>query len=525
MNLHRTLFIALLYLIFNFRDGLASDQPPNILFIIADDMELTDLGCYGGQLPTPHLNRLAAEGIAFTRYQPAASVCAPSRYAILTGQYPSTAASVIEQHPIDQPPMIRWNTFIEPGQRTLGTIAKSAGYDTAFVGKWHNGHPKNLIPIDPDADPRDAKIEAAIHQNYDTMQDYVRTHGGFDYAGGIYTENVMWIPLPRELSGHNQHWLTYDALQFLDQPREVPFLLYFSSTLPHPPHVVESLERDPRATVSGLKDAHIDAQPAYESVLARLEISGPYPADYDPFVKPYARSEAAGILWLDDAVGALYSQLEANGELDNTVIIFAADHDRRAKMVLNRGQSPLIIRYPNMQREVGSISDALVSNIDFFPTVCDLTKMPPLSKHDLPGQSLVPFLEGEANTIHDSVYAEITYTRAVSTDHFKYIATRFPDLVQSQITEENRNRFNQEGRTSGAEDDPDGNFVRYNVHTRFPGYFDDDQLYDLVADPEEQNNLAGSADHAEALASMKVLMRAYSSKLPHAFGEFTVTPY
>lgn len=500
--------------------SLQAAEQPNVLFIIGDDMELTDLGCYGGKLPTPHLDRLANEGIAFTRHQPAASVCAPSRYAMLTGQYPSTAASLIAQHPVDQPPMVRWNTFIEAGQRTLATTAKAVGYDTAFIGKWHNGHPKDLIPVPKDSDPRDPEIAASLQKNYATMQAYVKAHGGFDYTGGIYTENVMWIPVPEELDGHNQHWLTHDAITFLEQDREAPFLMYFSSTLPHPPQVVESLQRDPRATISGLRDEHINSQPSYKSVLERLEANAPYPADYDPFVKPYAKSEAAGILWLDDAVGALLAQLEENGELDNTLIIFVADHDRRAKMVLNRGQSPFIVRYPAMKRPAGTLSDALVSNVDLMPTLCDLLQLPELSKRNLPGKSMLPFLNGESDVIHESVYSEITYTRAVTTDNFKYIATRFPDRITSQMTSDNRHRFNQEGRTTGAADDPDGDFVRYNVHTRFPGYFADDQLYDVRKDPEEQNNLAQDPAYQEHLKELKKLMAEYSSQLPHQFGEF-----
>jgi arylsulfatase A-like enzyme len=521
MNCRRRITILFFCLIIPFGSPAKDSAQPNIVFIIAEDMELTDLGCYGGELPTPHIDRLAREGMAFTRHHPAATVCTPSRYAILTGQFPSTAASVIDEHPVDEPPMIRWNTFIEAGQRTLATVAKAAGYDTGFVGKWHNGHPEDLRPIDGDADPRDLEIAAAIRENYAMMKEYVRTRGGFDFTGGIYTENVIWIPLPAELEGHNQHWLTQEGLNFLRHERDLPFLLYFSSTLPHPPHVVESLERDPRATVSGLRSEHLDVQPSYEDVLARLDAHGPYPADYDPFVEPYARSEAAGILWLDDAVGTLYAELEASGELDNTFILFAADHDRRGKMVLNRGQAPLIIRAPGHIAKPGTLEDALVSNIDFLPTVCELIGMPASSLKPLPGKSLLPLLSGEVDSLHDAVYSEINYTRSVITEDFKYIATRFPSGIESGITAENRRGLNQEGRRSGASDDPVGDFVRYNVHTRFPGYFADDQLYDLRKDPQEQNNLAYDPEYAEKLAEMKQQLRVFSQELPHAFGEFT----
>lgn len=120
----------------------AQPEPPNVLLIVADDAEMQDLGSYGGDLATPHLDRLAAEGARFTHACPSATVCTPSRYSILTGQYASRANSLAERTPDGKPSNITWNTSIGPDDPAMGKVFSRLDYQTALVGKWHVGQPK-----------------------------------------------------------------------------------------------------------------------------------------------------------------------------------------------------------------------------------------------------------------------------------------------------------------------------------------------------------------------------------------------
>ncbi|MEM7626288.1 MAG: sulfatase/phosphatase domain-containing protein [Planctomycetota bacterium] len=223
------------------------------------------------------------------------------------------------------------------------------------------------------------------------------------------------------------------------------------------------------------------------------------------------------MLWLDDALGRVLDELEARGTLDDTLIVFVSDHDRRGKFVLNGGRVPLMMRWPGHIQPDTEI-DALVSLIDLLPTLLELTGRP-TDDARLQIVSFAPLLDGRAAAVREDAFMEVTYTRGVVTPEFKYIATRFPDRIAQNLTPENRRRINQEG-TFAFFGDPDGDIVRYRKDLLFPAYFDDDQLYDLTRDPDEQVNVAADPAYAEALAHMKRRLAAYIRQTPHPFGEF-----
>jgi arylsulfatase A-like enzyme len=185
-------------------------------------------------------------------------------------------------------------------------------------------------------------------------------------------------------------------------------------------------------------------------------------------------------------------------------------------MVLNEGCSPLIIRWPAGIKG-GRVNDSIVSNLDFAPTLLEAIGSPVPAGMD--GVSLWPILRDEKRSVRDSAYLEITYTRGIVTKDWKYIATRFPKEINDQITLENRRTFNQEG-SHASSGDPNRAFVRYSSEKRYPGYFADDQLYNLRVDPREQNNLADDPACAAVLAEMKALLSTACQDLPHSFGEF-----
>src|SRR5450759_5661247 len=117
----------------------APERPPNIVMIYADDLGYGDLGCYGSKIRTPHLDRMAAEGVRFTQFYSANPVCSPSRAALLTGRYPTRAGVPRVLFPKD-------TVGLPDSETTLAQALKPRGYRTMCVGKWHLGHLPHYLP-------------------------------------------------------------------------------------------------------------------------------------------------------------------------------------------------------------------------------------------------------------------------------------------------------------------------------------------------------------------------------------------
>jgi len=488
---------------------------PNVVVIYVDDLDPAELACYGGGVATPHIDALAADGVRFTRFYVSSSLCSPSRYTALTGRYASRNLELREKYPAGDQAFILWNTPLTRQETTLPRILQANGYVTGMVGKWHNGKGA-LEPVANGEDPAEPSTRKKIEANYKKAQEAVRDRGGFDCAEAVYGDNFNFLPITSKLKFHNQEWLTQKAVDFIASNKARPFFLYISTTIPHAPSVLPSLKQSTRVTPAGYLDKPIEVQPSRDSVLARAR---------EHVAKRGAKGvglrTVAGMIWLDDGVGAVMDRLKALGLYDNTLIILASDNGKGkwGKNVLNRGQIPCMVTWKNRVRG-GQVNEELASNIDFAPTVLDACRAEPSPGAGLDGRSLLPLLAGAGGEWRDSLYLEVTYTRGVATKRWKYIATRFPEKVRRQIAagEVAERELNQEGSTTVK--GKKGMRVRYNSNKVFPGYYDRDQLYDLAADPGEQKNLAADPAHAAVLAELKKKLADYSRNLPHTFGEF-----
>jgi arylsulfatase A-like enzyme len=515
------------------------NNKPNIVFFIADDMypwmfNNTPEGKSPEGKPlnlTPTLDKLATEGVWLENLKVVSPVCTPSRYNCLTGNYASRAINesftgFTETN--DGQTVIQWNSFLIPGQETMGTYFQNLGYKTGFVGKNHiieslsqigEGDNKPTLT----ADPTDLIVKEGLEKRYKALQEDIKKCG-FDYADALYHNNPNWLGI-RALAYQNMDWIAQEGVDFIKTYKEDPFLLYIASTLPHAPLDPEhSWKSDRRITAKGILDEAptVMPQPPVESIEKRIKEAG------------FEGKNRENLLWLDDAVGALFKQLEEEGVIDNTIVVFFNDHGQDFKGTLYEGgvNSQAFI-WKKGGFKIGNVMDKPVSNVDFLPTLLEFAgDTENLEKFD--GKSFKSALEGKEYTGRTSMYHELGYARAVVKDGFKYYAVRYPkwaeelDFEQRKDTLQKYTKFRESFGEHGMSDDPNapygqlemvpgGGGAEHNAYLNHPNFSAKDQLYDLENDPKEQNNLINDPKYADKLKMLKVELRTYLESLPGKF--------
>ncbi len=475
------------------------EQRPNIVVLYIDDLDFEELGYMGGKVHTPFIDSLASQSLQLTNYYVASPVSTPSRYSSLTGRYASNSSS-FAQHDKADPAYIRWNAdIVENLDVTIPTYLNEANYYSGMVGKWHNGQPIKESKLS-EITMQSADLNAKIAEVYEQQRSYVERNSGFDYAESIYANNLHAIGLPEEMQLHNMEWVTKGALDFLSGcSGERPFFLWFSTTVPHTPNAIASLQGDARITAQGVMDKPIEGvQPSREDVLRRTRKLG-------------IDDSHAGMLWLDDGIRALFAKLQEMDVLDNTIVIFASDNgESQGKMTCYQAAAHL----PAFVYWRGKIApakvDELTSNIDILPTLLEISGAEQTAL-ELDGESWVDMIFEQKPLKREALYCEIVYQRAVITKDWKYIATRFPRSTAEGVSAQNRQNYSIEGIE--AKD-------RYRNDLHYPAYYDDDQLYDLRTDYNEQTNLYHDANHTDEVKRMRELMQRFVATVPFDFGEY-----
>ncbi|QDU60773.1 Arylsulfatase [Planctomycetes bacterium Pan216] len=353
------------------------DPRPNILLFLIDDLGWTDLGCQGSDLyETPHIDRLADEGMRFTQAYANAANCMPSRACLMTGQYTprhgiyNIASPRAAEFSEEYRRLLKRSKLIpipnKPGLRrrlvTLPEALKAAGYRTGFIGKWHHGQSKN-------------------------QSDFDVTH----------ILPPRWQPQEKNGPGTNPKLtprITTLANEFLGERREEPFFLMLSYHAVHLP---------------------IEANPATIETYARqLET---LPSDEREKMRHRDPAYAAMVKETDTSVGRVLDRLEDLELADETVVLFFSDNGGHGRVTSNlplRGEKqmiyeggirvPLIVRWPGRIKR-GSVSDVPVIGTDFYPTFLQLAQSPPPKNHPLDGVGLVELLRGESDSLdRDALY-------------------------------------------------------------------------------------------------------------------------
>ncbi len=501
---------------------------PNILFIILDDMlqeQCNFLPRGKGKNLTPNIDRLASKGTVFMNQYTSAPVCTPSRFSCLTGLYAARARNkhfVNETKKMGQN-VVQWNSEILADDITLPKLLKEAGYRTGFVGKNHVVAAEGWKQLAFDADLNDPQNMETLRKNRELVQTAVKSVG-FDYAESIYHKNPENTGA-EALSVHNMDWITKGAIDFIEaQNKDQSFFLYFSTTLPHWPDQPErSWNGNPLATSDGFLEKPLNVQPARETIPQRLKEAG---IDGD---------NKENLLWMDDGIGAVLKKLEDKGLLDNTIVFFFNDHGQDAKGTIYQGGilNPSII-WKKGGFKCGSVSKIKISNVDFGPTILSLAGVN-YKKDQFDGKSFAHILNGIKEPVHDSMFFEMGFTKAVIKGKYKYLALRYPQFALDWTLEERREilmevverRKKREQPIVNYDDPslpfshimllPGGSKAEYESTGKLPGYYDPDQLYDLEADPGELKNLANDFAYKDILKDMKKELKKYIDDIPGGF--------
>jgi arylsulfatase A-like enzyme len=307
-------------------------EQPNVVMIMADDMGYSDIGCYGGEIPTPHIDALADGGLRFTQFYNTGRCC-PTRASLLTGLYPHEAGlgwMVYRNHGPGYLPHLNNENV------TLAEVLNTAGYQTLMTGKWHVGHTKGKWPTD-----RGFDRFYGIHIHVDSFFKVLPNCP-------VYHDDKLVIPAtedPPNTLHPDEEWYTTDvftdwALKFLDEAdKKKPFFLYVAHNTPHWP--LEAPDEN-IANFKGRYDKGWDS--LREEKLNRMKKMGlltkatelsPHPRipNWDE-VSAVNRSEsafrreiyAAQIERLDQNVGRVVDKLKELGKLDDTLILFLSDN-------------------------------------------------------------------------------------------------------------------------------------------------------------------------------------------------------
>ncbi|MFB6232457.1 MAG: sulfatase [Salinibacter sp.] len=453
-----------------------SPSRPNILFIMADDHTTQAFRSYGSRLsglaPTEHINRLAQQGARLTNAFVTNSICVPSRASILTGQYSHKNGAYTLRD------------SLAPAHPNVAKELQKGGYQTAVIGKWHlKAEPSgfdywNVLP------GQGRYVDPRLREK---GSDTLTTHGGFS-ADVIADLSLDWLKQQRD---EEKPFVLMTHFKASHGPFQAPKRndsLFADTTLPEPPSLWEDKShRSPGSREYGF---------TIETMARRFVRWGywapPRPLDkmsgrevrrhgYQAFVKQYLRSVAA----IDQNVGRLLDYLKKAGLKENTVVIYTSDQgyflgehnyiDKRW-MYEESMQMPFLIRYPG-EIEPGTVVDDLVLNVDFAPLMLDYAGLK--TPDYMQGRSFRPNLRGETPADwRDAVYyrywmhgngARRPAHYGIRTKRFKLIF--FYGLPLDQTS---------------------------NPPTK-PGW----ELYDLVKDPREMDNVYRDPAYADTGARLK----------------------
>ena len=362
----------------------AEEKKPNFVFLLVDDLGWGDFGCYGAEFyETPHIDKLAKDGMLFTNAYSACTVCSPSRAAILTGRYPArlhlTDWITGHRRPFAKLAVPDWKMKMDHERVLLPEALQDAGYATAFLGKWH------LMPIgEPD-----------FKEHFPTNHGFDVNVGGREWGqpkgpGKYFSPFGMPGLDDGEIGDFLTDKLTDAAMDFLEEKKDERFLLYFSYYTVHGP-IMSPTE---------LTEKYQEKAKTFDN--RRNENINP--------------KRAGMIEALDQSVGRIVAKLDDLGLAENTVIVLTGDNggdydnttsglrDRKGYSHEGGIREPLIAKWPGKIKR-GSRCEEPVIGMDFYPTFLEMAGLPAMKGEHLDGVSICPLLkDGSAKLKREKLY-------------------------------------------------------------------------------------------------------------------------
>ena len=377
---------------------------PNIVLIFTDDLGYGDLGCYGNTVTkTPNIDRLASGGVRFTDFYVASSVCGPSRASLLTGRYPQRNGIYenIRNNMVNYGYRYSEYEYSTSPEMTLGldlreiTIAdvlKKAGYTTGIIGKWDSGRARRFLPL---------------QRGFDFFYGFANT--GIDY----WTHERYGVPsmfrgnerIKEE--GYATDLFRREAVQFIKNNKDRPFLLYVPFNAPHGP--------------------------------SNLEHTGPQAPD--EYIRMYGEPPGdnkirlmANITCMDAAVGEILSVLKELDLEEDTIVMFISDNGagggtnyplRGGKGNLFDGgiREPFIAKWPGHIPE-GTVSHEFCSTLEMFPTFLKIAGAKPPKDVILDGFNMLPVLTGERISQRQELFWLLRENKAARVGNWKWVESQ-----------------------------------------------------------------------------------------------------
>ncbi len=468
--------LAFAVLAFSFATAKAADKKPNVLFLIADDLNC-DLHCYGHRhVQSPNIDKLAARGVQFDNTYCQYPLCSPSRSSFLTGRRPNetqvlTNSGKAKLNTYDAHPHFR--DYI-PDTVTLPELFRKNKYFVARVGKlYHYGVP-NQIGTDGLDDP----------QSWDVVvnpagRDKAEENKIFSLVPGSYGGTLSWLSTDGVDAEHTDGLSATAAISLLEEHKDEPFFLAVGFFRPHTPYVAPK--------------KYFDMYPTKKITLPELSSDDrskqPPPAynnnkNYEEQMTDDLRREAmqayyASITHMDAQVGRVLDALDRMKLTDNTIVVMTSDHGYHMyehgmwqKMTLweNSAHVPLVIAAPGAKAK--GRTKAIAEMVDLYPTLADLC-----------GLKIADYLDGKSQ-------------RAVLDD----ISTSVKDEAYTQINRGGLNGFSI--RTPKW---------RYTMWDDAAG---SEQLFDHSSDAGEMRNLASDKQHASVVKELRAKLTAYAANTP-----------
>ena len=459
--------------------GATAAERPNVLLIVSDDLT-TCLGSYGNAVcKTPHLDRLASEGVRFERAYCQYPVCGPSRASFMSGLYPNRTRMLGNSKKIGSYRAVNPKLADHP---SIGGFLRRSGYVSMRVSKiYHMGVPGGIELGEPGGDDPDSWDRA-----YDVMAPETASPGGLELLSPKrrhYGSNFARVIVPDEfIATQADHMSATQAIAMLENRAGArkhskfiragePFFLAVGFVRPHVPLIAPKsiFDRypDEQAVLPNVPEGDLDDVPA---AAAGMENFGRYGMSVAQQKKAIA-AYYASVSFMDEQVGRLLGALDRLDLRKNTIVIFISDHGynlgehgcwQKLSLFEESARVPMIVSVPGMKESAGKSSRALVELVDLYPTIAELCGLADKAPKNLDGLSLVPQLRSPEDFTERTAAYTVTYRQgeSIRTDRYRY------------------NRWGDKG----------------------------EELYDHSTDPHEFTNLASLPEHANTLTKMRAIL-------------------